>query len=84
MDESLSKFGLSTSDKNKIYKILSAILNLGNIEFETSISNEESCVIKDESHLFLNNAATLLRIENSELGNALTSRVVNVGGQQIK
>lgn len=84
MDDGLSKFGLTTGDKNIIYKILSAILNLGNIKFETSISNEDSCIIKDESDLFLNNAATLLRVENSELENALTIRVAHVGGQQIK
>lgn len=82
MDENLSKLGFN--DKNIIYKILSAILNLGNIHFETSISNEEDCFINDESHLFLTNASVLLRLENSELEHALISRAKNIGGQQVK
>lgn len=63
--------------------ILSAILNLGNIEFE-SATNDDSCFIALQSRCFLYNASALLKINETELENVLTCHTRIVGNQQIK
>lgn len=63
--------------------VLSAILNLGNIQFEVA-SNDDDCFIKVETRMFLNNAAVLLKISEFELEDAITMHTRIVGNQQIK
>lgn len=83
VDEKLGVLGFSTSNKNAIYMVLSAILNLGNIQFDGS-TNDDSCCIKGDSRKFLYNAADLLQIDKSELEDVLTSYTRNIGNCQIK
>lgn len=63
--------------------ILSAILNLGNIEFETSLCTDESCSIKIESRKYLCNAAALLNLNEMELEDVLITHSREVNNQQI-
>lgn len=83
MDENFSKFGFSTNHKQVIYMVLSAILNLGNIQFDT-LTNGDSINIKVESRNFLCNAAALLKVDELELESVLTSHIREVGKLQIK
>lgn len=83
VDENLSAFGFSTNNKKHVYKVLSAILNLGNIRFEPS-NNDEGISIEIKSRSFLCNAATLLKIDESELEDVLTNHIREVGQAQIK
>lgn len=69
--------------KNKIYRILSAIINLGNIQFETT-SNENSCYVTAESQRFLDNVATLLCVNKLELEVALTSKIIETKNITIR
>lgn len=81
VDESLTKLGFTENNKNDIYKILSTILNLGNIQF-TSIDGD-NCSIENATRGFLSNAATLLNVDVLELECALTSRTMGVGSHEI-
>lgn len=63
--------------------VLSAILNLGNIEFYESPADNTSR-IKNESKKFVCNAAALLKISEIELEGVLTCFTREVGNQQIK
>lgn len=83
LDEQLSTVGLTTKQKNTIYMVLSAILNLGNIDFET-VANNDGCSIKIDSRHFLCNAAALLNIKEVDLECALTSHTREIKNQQIK
>lgn len=82
VDEKLTALGFTSLDKQTIYMVLAAILNLGNIDFETN--NNDGCFIQIESLKFLCSAAALLKIDESELKDALTCHTRVIGKQQIK
>lgn len=83
LNENLNELGFTINDRTKIYMILSAILNLGNIEFE-SLSDDDSCNITVTSRIFLCNAAALLGTNERELADSLTSITLGMCNQQIK
>lgn len=79
----METLGFTPNDKNIIYMVLSAILNLGNIQFE-SVTNGDGCSIQIQSRAFLCNAAALLKITEFELEDALTTRTIKAGTQTFK
>lgn len=83
VDNKLSTLGFTERNKKEIYMVLSAILNLGNIELEAK-TNHDSCSITSESQIFLCNAAALLNTNMKELEETLTSNTRVIGNQQIK
>lgn len=83
VDENLSALGFTTNHKQAIYMILSAILNLGNIQFN-ALANDESSYIEIDSRTFLCNAAALLKVEELELEGVMISRTREIGKHQIK
>lgn len=82
MDDKLDKLGFTARNKDSIYKVLSSILNLGNIEFDSS--KDGDVVIKTDSREFLRRAAILLDISESDLEDAMISHSIEVASQQIK
>lgn len=85
MDKNLSALGFSTNQTQVIYVVLSAILNLGNIQFdENSLANDDSSYIKTDSRNFLRNAALLLKVDELELEGILISRTREIGKFQTK
>lgn len=76
LDESLSLFGLSETQRGKIYEIVAGILHLGNIQFE---EKENRCYIVDESVKYLKYSAKLLGIDTEILKNSFLERNVLVG-----
>lgn len=82
VDENLGAFGFTKDKKRAVYMILSAILNLGNIEFQTN--TDDGCFIQIESEESLRNAALLLNVDKLVLQNALTSRSREIANQTIK
>lgn len=83
MDRKFSTLGFTAFEKNRIYMVLSAILNLGNIEFEPK-ANVESCSIEIGSRDYLSKASASLNIKEDELEDALICHTREVGIQQIK
>lgn len=63
--------------------VVSAILNLGNIQFEEGNENESAC-LKTQSRKFLYNAAALLKVPDSELEDVLLCHTRSVGSETIK
>lgn len=83
MDENMNLLGFSKNHKQAIYMILSAILNLGNIEFGVQ-SDDNSSYIEKDKRIFLNNAAMLLKVDVLELESVLISHTRETGKLQIK
>lgn len=84
IDSNLDTFGISVEKKFLIYSVLAAILNLGNISFETFDSDDEKCYISSDSHEILNNVAALLRVCKTELEDVLTHRTIMVANSKIR
>lgn len=75
--------GFSVEQKTIIYKILSAILNIGNIQFEET-GNNEGCSVKRESRVFLSSAAAMLNIKEAQLEETLTTFTRVMRNETIK
>ncbi|XP_067625168.1 unconventional myosin ID [Eurosta solidaginis] len=71
--------GFSTEEVHTIWRIVAAILHLGNIEFQ---SIEDDLVITNKAHL--QSAAKLLQVAENELSNSLTTRVIAAGGNVMQ
>lgn len=84
IDTSLKTVGISEEKQHLIYSVLAAILNLGNITFETHVFNDDICYITSDSQEILKNVAVLLHDNKTELNDALTSRTINVASSKIR
>lgn len=78
LDQSLSLFGLSDSQRMKIYQIVAGILHLGNVRFE---ENENRCYIVADSVKFLEYSASLFGIDVETLKTNLLERNVSLNVQ---
>eukprot|EP00118_Oscarella_pearsei_P025773 m.308745 g.308745 ORF g.308745 m.308745 type:complete len:1237 (+) comp44674_c0_seq1:53-3763(+) len=84
VERALDKIGISDSDKLNMYRIVAAVLHLGNIQFADSGDAKGGSVVSHESKLSLNGVAGLLGVEPADLEVALTSRVMTTtkGGEK--
>lgn len=73
IDKSLNLIGLSKDAKFSVYKLLAAILNLGNIEF---VESSNGLCVSDASKRFLNNVATLTKLTSIDLETSLLTRTI--------
>ena len=76
----MTDIGISQQEQLGLWKILSAILWLGNIEFERLSDDSVSIKEGDEA---LENAATMLGVAARSLEAALTTRRMQAGGESI-
>lgn len=74
----LIKLGL----KSITYTVLSAILNLGNVQFEDN--KDKKAEISSHTELFLNNASKLLNVSTLELKSSLLERIICVSNTNIR
>lgn len=82
VDENLDACGFTKEKKNSVYMVLSGILHLGSIQFQTN--TDDGCVIDITSEESLRNAAILLNVDKSVLRGVLTSRSRKIANQIIK
>lgn len=75
--------GFTEEQKTVTYKILSAILNIGNIQFEER-GIDEGCSVNTESRGFLCTAAAMLNFKETELEEALTTYTRVTSNETIK
>lgn len=80
----MDAFGILAEKKDCIYSVLAAVLILGNITFETCVSNDDRCYIPGESQEILNNLAVLLGMNKAELEDVLTNRTISVANSKIR
>jgi chitin synthase len=70
LEENLKSLGIGRRQQAQLFKLMAAILNLGNITFVDSKTVNESCIVKNISQLSL--TAELLGVEASALESVLT------------
>lgn len=75
----MTDVGMSNKEWIKLYKILAAILHLGNVILEENPSGE-GCVIVDGTRSHLKYAAHLLDIEEETLKTSLLTRTMELKG----
>ncbi|KAK0149076.1 Myosin-IIIb [Merluccius polli] len=75
--------GFTEEEVTSVYRILSAILNTGNIEFAAITSQHQTDKSEVPNSEALENAASLLSIGHEELQEALTSHCVVTRGETI-
>lgn len=80
IDNSLTIFGLNSEEKHRIYKIVSAILCLGNIKFKSA----DGCLqVTNDSEAACDTAAQLLSLDPEVLRTNLLAREICVNGSNI-
>uniref|UniRef100_A0AAV2JXH9 Myosin motor domain-containing protein n=1 Tax=Knipowitschia caucasica TaxID=637954 RepID=A0AAV2JXH9_KNICA len=83
IQECFRNIGFTEEEVFSVYKILSAILNTGNIEFASITSQHQTDKSEVPNSESLENAASLLSIGPEELQEALTSQCVVTRGETI-
>ncbi|KAH9245911.1 hypothetical protein BASA81_016551, partial [Batrachochytrium salamandrivorans] len=76
-DEAFVKMKFSSEERNAIYSIASAVLNMGNITFGET--GEGAADIAQSASQFVSNVATLLQVDNQQLVVALTTKNITTG-----
>lgn len=79
LDRHMANVGISTEDRLKIYKILGAILHLGNVRLEVD-NTTEKVQISDLSRSHFEYAAQLLNIDQRLLEMAILTRRIEING----
>ncbi|XP_072432083.1 myosin-IIIa isoform X2 [Chiloscyllium punctatum] len=83
LEQCFKVIGFTLEELGNIYSILAAILNIGNIEFTSVVTEHQT----DKSNIvnleMLENASSLLYIQTDELQEALTSHCVVTRGETI-
>ncbi|XP_032871794.1 myosin-IIIa isoform X3 [Amblyraja radiata] len=83
LEQCFKVIGFSVEELGNIYSILAAILNIGNIEFTSVVTEHQT----DKSNIVnfgvLENTSSLLSIQTDELQEALTSHCVVARGETI-
>ncbi|NXA50871.1 MYO19 protein, partial [Nothocercus julius] len=74
--------GIDHSTQNNIFKVLSGLLHLGNIQFSNSLDESQPCELQDKAKEFVKSTGDLLKIPKEELLEALRIRTITAGKQQ--
>jgi myosin VI len=81
-DKALEQIGLSAEDKLNIYKTVSSVLHIGNLDFEDD-SAKSGCRLTTKGKNALKVCSSMLGLDEDELQKALTTRIMqaNKGGK---
>lgn len=75
--DTMTKMGMSDTEKEAIFGLVAAVLHLGNILFEENHNDSKGgCKISDNTEVPLGLAAKLMSLDKGELREALVSRVM--------
>lgn len=80
VDRILNAFGFSENKKMMIYRLLSAVLHLGNIKFG---GGSEAQIIESTNHS-VDFASKLLKVSSDELKAVLLYNFIPDGGSEIR
>lgn len=81
LDKALHNFGYSVNAKKQIYKLISSILHLGDIEFYDSEIDGGS-KIREESFQSLQYAACLMNVTAIQLQQTLLKRLIRMNNKK--
>nr|CAB3473388.1 unnamed protein product [Digitaria exilis] len=68
--------GINEEEQEAIFRVVAAVLHLGNIDFAKGTEIDSSVIKDDKSRFHLNNAAELLKCDCQNLEKALITRVI--------
>ncbi|XP_014772462.1 chitin synthase chs-1 [Octopus bimaculoides] len=84
LEEALQKIGFDNLEVTDMYNVLSAVLNLTNINFEVDEEAEDGEIdVPNESKIIINNVENLLTLQEDVLYEALIRKSLFVKGQKI-
>ncbi|KAM9348742.1 unconventional myosin-XIX [Symphorus nematophorus] len=81
--EAMVHLGIKAERQQQIFRILSGILQLGNVNFSSSTDESQPCNLNDQSKDFLQRAAEQLCIPAEELQTCLRVRTLKAGKQNV-
>ncbi|NP_001122117.1 unconventional myosin-XIX [Xenopus tropicalis] len=81
--DAMLHLGIDQTTQNNIFKILSGLLHLGNIQFSDSVDESQPCEPLNYTQEFASVAASLLKIPVSHLLERLSIRTITAGKQQV-
>ncbi|NXK37001.1 MYO19 protein, partial [Piprites chloris] len=74
--------GIDRSTQSDIFKVLSGLLHLGNIQFSNPVDESQPCELEDKTKGFVKATGDLLKIPVEELLESLRIRTITAGKQQ--
>ncbi|XP_062362788.1 unconventional myosin-XIX [Cinclus cinclus] len=74
--------GIGRATQSNIFKVLSALLHLGNVQFSNPVDECQPCELEDKTKEFVKTTADLLQIPVEELLESLRIRTITAGKQQ--
>ncbi|NWU61643.1 MYO19 protein, partial [Pterocles burchelli] len=80
--DAMFHLGIGRSTQNNIFKVLSGLLHLGNIQFSDPVDESQPCEVEDKTKDFVKTAGDLLKIPVEELLESLRIRTITAGKQQ--
>ena len=77
--------GISESEREDVFGVVSGVLHLGNIDFSPSPEDEDASVVASNAKRSLEDAASVLKVDKDRLEKALISRqIVTADGAILK
>lgn len=91
MKQCLDSIGLSDQEQKKVFGIVASVLHLGNVDFEEKGSEDgddhdgesENARVSDASKEALTKASYLLGLPESDVENAMLTKIITAGGKHI-
>jgi len=80
--EAMNIIGIDSEEQDGIFRVIAAIMNLGNVEFEAQYGGE-GCEVKNIEK-FLANAAELLKVNLEKLRDAIIKPFITAGNDKIQ
>ncbi|XP_032056699.1 unconventional myosin-XIX isoform X1 [Aythya fuligula] len=80
--DAMFHLGIDRSTQNNIFKVLSGLLHLGNIQFSNPLDESQPCELEDKIKDFVKITGDLLKIPVEELLESLRIRTITAGKQQ--
>ncbi|NWV19682.1 MYO19 protein, partial [Origma solitaria] len=74
--------GIDRATQNNIFKVLSGLLHLGNVQFSNPVDESQPCELEDKTKDFVKTTGDLLKIPTEELLESLRIRTITAGKQQ--
>ncbi|XP_027607435.2 unconventional myosin-XIX isoform X2 [Pipra filicauda] len=74
--------GIERCTQSNVFKVLSGLLHLGNIQFSNPVDESQPCDLEDKTKGFVKTTGDLLKIPVEELLESLRIRTITAGKQQ--
>ncbi|NWZ85284.1 MYO19 protein, partial [Poecile atricapillus] len=74
--------GIGRATQSNIFKVLSGLLHLGNVQFSNPVDESQPCELEDKTKEFVKTTGDLLQIPIEELLESLRIRTITAGKQQ--